>query len=101
MSARVLFAIAAVMLTGVVTADAHAAPGLVAAYSFDENSGSTLGDQSGNGHDGTVVGASWTPGKYGSALNFNGTSSRVDLPQLGTFYKTGFTLEAWVNKAGA
>jgi Concanavalin A-like lectin/glucanases superfamily/Bacterial Ig-like domain/Bacterial Ig domain len=100
MSARVLFAIAAVMLTGVVTADAHAATGLVAAYSFDENSGATLGDQSGNGHDGTVVGASWTPGKFGSALNFNGTSSRVDLPQLGTFYKSGFTLEAWVNKAG-
>src|SRR3954447_8100481 len=100
MSAGVLFAIAAVMLTGVVTADAHAATGLVAGYSFDENSGATLGDQSGNGHDGTVVGASWTPGKFGSALNFNGTSSRVDLPQLGTFYKSGFTLEAWVNKAG-
>jgi Concanavalin A-like lectin/glucanases superfamily/Bacterial Ig domain/Bacterial Ig-like domain/Fibronectin type III domain len=101
MSSRVLLAIAAVMLTGVfTTANAHAATGLVAAYSFDENSGGTLGDQSGDGHDGTVVGASWTPGKYGSALNFNGTSSRVDLPQLGTFYKTGFTLEAWVNKAG-
>jgi hypothetical protein len=101
MSARVLLAIAAMMLTGVVTADAQAANGLVAAYSFDENSGGTLGDQSGNDHDGTVVSASWTAGKYGSALNFNGTSSRVDLPQLGTFYKTGFTLEAWVNKAGA
>src|SRR3954449_8164183 len=100
MSFRVIFAIAAVMLTGVVTADAQAATGLVAAYSFDENTGGTLGDQSGNNHDGAVVGASWAPGKFGSALNFNGTSSRVDLPQLGTFYKTGFTLEAWVNKAG-
>src|SRR3954453_7536539 len=100
MPARVLFALAAVMLAGVVTAAAHAATGLVAAYSFDENSGATLGNQSGNGHDGTVVGASWTPGKFGSALNFNGTRSRVDIPQLGTFCKSGFTLEAWVNKAG-
>jgi chitodextrinase len=88
------------VLAAALSGEADAATGLVAAYSFDEGSGTTLGDQSGNGNAGTVVGATWAAGKYGSALSFNGTSSRVDLPALGTFYKTGFTLEAWVNKTG-
>jgi hypothetical protein len=46
-----------------------------------------------------MSGASWTPGKYGSALDFNGTSARVDLPALGSlFYDHGYTLEAWVRR---
>lgn len=93
-------ALLALVVTAALSGEAHAAPGLVAAYSFDEGSGTTLGDQSGNDKAGTVVGATWVAGKYGSALSFNGTSSRVDLPALGTFYKNGFTLEAWVNKTG-
>ena len=81
-------------------ADARASTsGLVAAYAFDDGSGTTLSDASGNGHPGTVVGAAWTTGKHGTALSFNGTSSRVDLPALGTFYKSGFTFEAWVRKS--
>jgi chitodextrinase len=98
----VLVALVALALSALPAATAHAAAGgMVAAYSFDEGSGTTLGDQSGNGHPGTVVGATWAAGKYGSALSFNGISSRVDLPPLGTFYKTGFTLEAWVDKSTA
>src|SRR5439155_17421681 len=43
--------------------------------------------------------ATWTSsGHFGSAVSFNGLSGEVDPPALGTFYKTGFTLEAWVNK---
>jgi len=76
-------------------------PGLVASYALDDGSGSTATDSSGAGHPGTVVGGTWVPGKYGAALLLNGTSDRVDLPPLGTFYKTGFTLEAWVNKTNA
>ena len=76
------------------------APGLVAAYSFNEGSGTTALDVSGNGHPGTLVGATWTTsGRYGGALSFDGTSGRVDLGSLGTFYQSGFTLEAWVKKA--
>jgi len=71
--------------------------GLVAAYAFDENAGLTAADASGNARDGAFAGgASWTAGKFGSAASLNGSSARVDLPALGTFYKTGFTLEAWV-----
>ena len=54
--------------------------GLVAAYSFNEGSGSTVTDLSGNNLTGTIVGATWTTqGKYGNALSFNGSSSYVDL----------------------
>ena len=44
--------------------------GLVAAYGFDEGSGTTVTDQSGNGNTGTITGATWTAtGKYGNALS--------------------------------
>ena len=75
-------------------------PGLIASYSFDEGSGTALGDNSGNNNNGTIVGGTWTPGRFRQALHFNGTSDHVDLPALGTFYKTGFTMEAWVKKDG-
>ena len=74
------------------------APGLEAAYSFDEGSGSVLNDASGNGHNGTINGATWTSGRYGGGLSFNGSGASVDLGALGTFYQGGFTLEAWVQK---
>jgi Concanavalin A-like lectin/glucanases superfamily/Bacterial Ig-like domain/Bacterial Ig domain len=79
-----------------------AAPtGLVASYSFDEGSGTSALDSSGNGKTATVVGATWGAGRFGSGLTFDGVNDRVDLPGLGTFYDSGFTLEAWVNKQGA
>jgi chitodextrinase len=85
-------------------AAAHAdpgAPGLVAAYSFDEGSGGVANDASGNGHFGTISGATWASGRYGGALSFNGTNASVLLGSLGTFYQSGFTLEAWVQKTSA
>lgn len=46
--------------------------GLVAAYGFNQNSGTITVDSSGNGNTGTLSGATWTTsGKYGSALNFS------------------------------
>jgi fibronectin type 3 domain-containing protein len=93
-------------VTAVLTLGANAGavppPGLVAAYSFDEGAGGLVTDASGNNHTGTVSGATWTPaGRFGGALSFNGTNASVDLGGLGTFYRTGFTLEAWVLKQTA
>src|SRR5262249_11770911 len=45
--------------------------GLVAAYSCDEGSGTTLTDVSGSGNNGMLSGATWTTaGKFGGALSF-------------------------------
>ena len=54
---------------------------LVAAYAFDEGTGTTVADLSGNGNNGQIGAATWTTsGKYGKALTFNGTSARVQVP---------------------
>ena len=77
-----------------------AAPsGLVAAYGFDEGSGTTVTDASGNGNNGTVANTTWsTAGKFGGALSFNGTSSVVTIPNSASLQlSSGMTLEAWVD----
>src|SRR5207244_5097839 len=54
---------------------------LVAAYSFDEGSGTSVADASGNGNKGTTANTSWsTAGHSGSALSFNGTNAWATVP---------------------
>ena len=73
-----------------------AVAGLVAAYGFEEASGPTVSDQSGNANHGTIVGASRTSGRFGSGLSFSG-SSLVNVPDSSSLdLTTGMTLEAWV-----
>ena len=76
-----------------------ATPGLVAAYSFDEGSGTTVTDKSGNGNNGTISNATWTStGRYGNALAFNGSNAMVTVANSASLnLSTGMTLEAWVN----
>jgi hypothetical protein len=75
------------------------ASGLVAAYAFAEGSGTVAVDFTGNGQNGTIVGATWTSaGKFGNALSFNGTSNYVNVPDSNLLdLTTGMTLSAWVN----
>jgi chitodextrinase len=77
---------------------AAASSGLVAAYSFDEGSGTAVSDASGNGNNGTTSNTAWTTGgRYGGALSFNGTSSWVTVPDAPELDLTkALTLEAWV-----
>ena len=84
--------------TFVLTVSAQSA-GLVAAYGFNEGTGTTVTDASGNGNNGTIGTATWTTvGKYGNALTFNGTSARVTVNDAASLHlTTGMTLEAWVN----
>jgi PKD repeat protein len=72
--------------------------GLVAAYNFDEGSGVTVADASGNGNTGTINGASWTPqGKYGSALSFDGVNDLVAITGSASLnVSTAMTLEGWI-----
>lgn len=78
-------------------------PGLVAAYGFDDGSGTSATDDSGRGLHGTLEGApTWTAGGMrGAALSFDGIDDRVNLPELGFGFLEGFTFEAWVNKTTA
>ena len=71
----------------------------MAAYAFDEGSGSVVTDSSGSGNNGTVANTVWSAGgKYGGALSFNGSSSLVTIPNAASLQlTTGMTLEAWVN----
>jgi fibronectin type 3 domain-containing protein len=84
-----------------VTVSNTAPSGLVAAYSFNEGTGTTVFDSSGNNLSGTIVGATWTTaGKYGNALSFNGSSSYIDLGDPAALQLIGsMTLEAWVRAA--
>ena len=78
---------------------ANAVPGLLAAYSFDEGTGTTVLDRTENLNTGTVQGTvAWTTaGKNGGALVFNGTNTRVQIPASPTLNPTGaVTMEAWV-----
>jgi hypothetical protein len=79
------------------TAAAGVPAGLVAAYAFNEGSGSTVADASGHGHAGTISGATWTTGKYGQALSFDGTNDWVTIADSNLLdLTTGMTLSAWV-----
>jgi len=66
-------------------------------WHFDENSGTTAYDTSGNDNDGTITGASWTDGKFDKALSFDGNDDYVDVPDSASLDITGsFSLEAWI-----
>ena len=87
------------LLALMVTSCGYGAPaGLVAGYTFDENAGSVAGDVSGNENHGAISGPTWAPGKYGSALRFNGTNALVTIADSASLDVTNkFTIEAWVN----
>jgi hypothetical protein len=71
-------------------------PGLVGWWRFDEGSGTVAGDNSGNGNDGTVDGASWVAGKFGDALSFGGTAS-VEIDDVELPFSQPYTVSVWVN----
>jgi len=61
---------------------------LVAYWSFDDGTGTTAIDNSGNGHDGTLVNmeeADWVSGVSGNALSFDGTNKQVTIPSDSSF----------------
>lgn len=71
--------------------------GLVAHWKFDEGAGETVADASGNGNNGTIMGAVWTDGVKGAALQFDGVSSYVRVPDSPSLNITSaMTIEAWI-----
>ena len=75
--------------------------GLVAAYGFEEGTGTATADASGKGNTGTLTGATWAAaGRFGRALRFDGIDDRVNVADSNALdLANRFTLEAWVNPA--
>ncbi len=72
--------------------------GLVAYWAFDEESGTTASDSSGNGHDGTLMGdPQWTDGYFGGGLEFDQAGDEVNVPFHEDLNQETFTITAWAN----
>ncbi len=73
--------------------------GLVLYLPFREGTGTTTYDKSPYGNDGTIYGAAWTDGKYGKALEFDGSNDYVSLPDnsiLDFDASSSFTWAVWI-----
>ncbi|MBT5533668.1 LamG domain-containing protein [Candidatus Poribacteria bacterium] len=70
--------------------------GLIAAYTYDEGSGDTAEDISGNGFDGTIVDGNWVTGVFGEAIEFTGGQSHMFADGvLSSVPNNAITLGAW------
>jgi len=75
--------------------------GLIGYWNFNEGSGSVAHDSSGNGYNGNIYGATWTTGKYGSALEIKDTSYVGDIsPSYDDSITTALTVAAWIKWYG-
>ncbi len=104
-STTYVYRVAAYDLAGNVSAQSSSASAttqsapsgsLVAAYSFNEGSGTIAPDSSGNNNNGTLInGPTWTAGKYGNAISFDGTNDYV-LLSSSVFGVGAGTITAWI-----
>ncbi len=83
----------------VTSIDVVCRSGLVAYYPFDEGSGTTVHDVTGNGNDGTTD-ASYVPGMSGTALAFNGDTSAIVIGNAAFTWgaaNADYTVDYWVS----
>jgi hypothetical protein len=99
-----LFIMTAIMVafffsTAVPPAFSQGTPNLVGHWKFDEISGTSASDSSGNGRTGTLInGPTFVAGKVGNGINLDGVNDYVTVPSF-QLSGTGFTLSAWINPA--
>jgi len=80
-----------VALTGMTKAE------LVGWWRFDEGSGTTAADSSGNGNDGTLNGdPQWVVGYFGGALEFDGSDDYIDCGNDPSLDLTTWTITFWL-----
>jgi hypothetical protein len=80
-----------------IPGDASTCNSPVAEWNFDEKTGTTIKDSSGNSYNGTLINGSWTTGKTGSAILYNGTpgsATHINGPDISI--ATNITAEAWI-----
>jgi len=90
---RIAFVLAVAFLCG-TTAMAAVDPSLVGWWMFDEDSGTTAMDSSGNGPDIPLVNTTWEEGYLGGAVHFHGEGYGTDTAF--TFSENAITLCTWV-----
>ena len=75
--------------------------GLVAAYAFNETSGTTALDASGNGNNGVLTnGPLFVVGKNSNGVRLDGVNDYVNLSNPASLRLTGsMTLSAWINSS--
>ena len=76
-------------------------PNQVTALSFGEGSGTAAADNSGSGHNGTLVnGPTWTAGKFGNGLSLDGANDYVSVANPATlnFGTSNFTIALWLKR---
>jgi hypothetical protein len=72
--------------------------GQVAYWKFDENTGTTVNDASGNGYTGTfngTTGSQWTTGEINYGLSFNGSNNYVSASWNNLTGNAARTISAW------
>jgi hypothetical protein len=78
------------------------AAGLVAFYRFDETSGTSASDATGNGYTATLTGgATFAAGLQANAVTLSGNSQYVSLPNGILSSLTQFSICTWVNLSAA
>ena len=70
--------------------------GVVGSWHFDEGSGTTAYDSSGNNYDGTINGATWVDGKFGKALSYDGDDDYVDTADISEIELHDASFVVWV-----
>lgn len=91
-------------LTGVAAAAPGGKPGrsdptLVGAWKFDEGTGDYAHDWTANGNDGLIAGTTWTKGRMGTALAFDGLYDRVVVPRSAVLEPASITVALWFRTA--
>ena len=71
--------------------------GLVGWWKFDEGSGTVAYDSSGNGNNGNLTnGPTWTNGKIGGALSFDGVDDFVQISNMQSLFSNAASFTTWV-----
>jgi hypothetical protein len=82
-----------------ISPDAFEPPGLIAHWKFDETTGTTAADSSGNGHVAMLQGsASWGTGVIGGALVLDGATGYAIVPQTSQLdlATTPYSISLWL-----
>ena len=86
-------------ITGTVAITVNRADGLTHYWRLDDGQGTSAVDEIG-GTTGTLIGTTlptWSTGKTGGSLVFNGLTSAVDVGASFGSIRNGFTIAAWIN----